>query len=187
MLATPAATPSFIAEVRAVTRADVRYSWHRGCPVGPPHLRLIRLGYWGFDGRPHVGAIVVNVAVVDAVSKVFEQLYDARFPIRRLLPIDAYDGSAARARAADDTTAFDCHRAGRAAGEGIDVNPVENPRVVTGVPDPVAGRKYLQRSSVRLGMGVRGGLLVQVFALVGWSWGGQARPPDYAHFSANGR
>ncbi|HET8893713.1 MAG TPA: hypothetical protein VFM96_06420 [Gaiellaceae bacterium] len=41
---------------------------------GPPHLRLIRLGYWGFDGRPHVGAVVVNFAVVDAVSKVFEQL-----------------------------------------------------------------------------------------------------------------
>ncbi|HET8893712.1 MAG TPA: M15 family metallopeptidase [Gaiellaceae bacterium] len=76
------------------------------------------------------------------------------------MPIDAYGEDATRVRAADDTTAFDCRRSGRAAGEGVDV---------------------------RLGMAVRGGLLVQVFALVGWSWGGQARPPDYAHFSANGR
>ena len=187
MLATPVAAPSFSAEVRLVTRADVRYSWHRGCPVGPPHLRLIRLSYWGFDGRPHVGTVVVNVAVVEAISKVFEQLYDARFPIRRLLPIDAYRGNAARARAADDTTAFDCRRSGRAAGEAIDVNPVENPRVVRGVADPAAGRKYLKRANVRLGMAVHGGLLVQTFALVGWSWRGFFSPPDYAHFSADGR
>src|SRR5258708_25323490 len=87
MLATPAAAPSFLAQVVQVTRADVRYSWHRGCPVGPARPRLIRLGYWGFDGRPHVGAVVVTVAVVEEVSKAFEQLYNARFPIRPMHPI----------------------------------------------------------------------------------------------------
>ncbi|HSX21464.1 MAG TPA: hypothetical protein VLE97_01665, partial [Gaiellaceae bacterium] len=101
-----------------MTRADVRFSWHRGCPVGPPNLRLIRLGYWGFDGKPHVGAVVVNVAVVDEVSTVFEQLYKARFPIRRLRPIDAYGGNAKRSLDADNTSGFDCRRSGRAAGKG---------------------------------------------------------------------
>ncbi len=187
MLATPAAAPSFLAQVVQVTRADVRYSWHRGCPVGPARLRLIRLGYWGFDGRPHVGAVVVNVAVVEEVSKAFEQLYNARFPIRRMQPIDAYGGSALRSTAADNTSGFDCRRSGRAAGQGIDVNPVENPRVVRGVATPSSGRKYLNRAKVRLGMAVPGGLLVQAFALVGWSWAGRVVPPDYAHFSANGR
>lgn len=187
MLTTSAAAPQFSAHVVQVTRADVRFSWHRGCPVGPPNLRLIRLGYWGFDGLPHVGAVVVNVAIVDEVSKVFEQLYKARFPIRRLQPIDVYGRSPARSLDADNTSGFDCRRSGRAAGKGIDVNPVENPRVVRGVATPFAGRKYLNRSKVRLGMAVPGGLLVQAFALVGWSWGGRVVPRDYAHFSANGR
>jgi hypothetical protein len=187
MLATPAATPSFTHEVRQVTRADVRLSWHRGCPVGPANLRLIRLGYWGFDGKPHVGAVVVNFAVVDEVSKVFEQLYNAHFPIRRMQPIEAYGGSGTRSAEADNTSAFDCRRSGRAAGRGIDINPVENPRVVRGVATPFAGRKYLNRAKVRLGMAVSGGLLVQAFAQVGWSWAGRVVPRDYAHFSANGR
>lgn len=187
MLATPVATPSFTAEVRQVLPADVRYSWHRGCPVGPKRLRLIRLGYWGFDGVERTGSIVVNADVVDEVQKLFEQLYNARFPIRRMRPLDAYRGSGVRSAAADNTSGFDCRRRGHAAGRGIDVNPVENPRVVRGVATPAAGRRYLNRSKVRLGMAVSGGLLVQAFALVGWSWGGHQVPRDYAHFSANGR
>jgi hypothetical protein len=38
-------------------------------------------------------------------------------------------------------------------------------------------------------MAFRGGVLVQAFAGVGWSWGGLWRPPsgtDYQHFSASG-
>jgi hypothetical protein len=27
-------------------------SWHRGCPVALADLRLVRVGYWGFDRRP---------------------------------------------------------------------------------------------------------------------------------------
>lgn len=187
MLATPVGGPSFTSSVAIVTRADLPFSWHKGCPVAPSRLRLLRLGYWGFDGKPHVGVIVVNLAVTDEVTKVFKQLWDDRFPIRRMAPIDTYGGLAARSGAADNTTAFDCHRGGRMLGEGIDVNPVENPHVVRGVVAPPAGRRYLDRKRIRLGMAVRGGALVQAFALAGWSWGGLWRTPDYGHFSANGR
>ncbi|HZC30638.1 MAG TPA: M15 family metallopeptidase [Gaiellaceae bacterium] len=185
--AVPVSGPSFTSSVAIVRRADVRYSWHRGCPVGPSKLRLLELGYWGFDGLPHVGRIVVNVAVVDEVTKVFKLLWEERFPIRRMFPLDVFAGNAARSMAADNTTAFDCRRRGRAAGTGIDLNPVENPEIVRGVVTPPQGRKYLKRSVVRLGMAVRGGPLVQAFALSGWTWGGLWRPPEYEHFSANAR
>ena len=31
-------------------RARVRYSWRRGCPVGPVELRLLRVDHWGSTG-----------------------------------------------------------------------------------------------------------------------------------------
>ena len=47
--------------------------------------------------------------------------------------------------------------------------------------------RYLDRSNVRPGMAVRGGLLVRAFAAVGWRWGGRwTGAPDYQHFSATG-
>ncbi|MHB8468314.1 MAG: M15 family metallopeptidase [Gaiellaceae bacterium] len=192
-----APSPPFSARVDPVTRSELPYSYHRGCPVGPLSLRRIRLAYWGFDSRRHVGSLVVNRTAVANVTHAFGTLYADRFPIRRMVPIDAYQASDPRSAAADDTSAFDCRRAagpGRktwsahAYGLAVDVNPVENPSVVGKQVLPAGGRRYLDRKNVRLGMAAAGGALVQAFALVGWSWGGNvAGAPDYQHFSANGK
>jgi hypothetical protein len=198
MVAVPVATaPPFAAKVEHVTRADLRFSWRAGCPVGPSRLRRIRLGYWGFDGAPHTGQIVVNAAVTGAVTGVFRKLYAEHFPIRRMQPVDVYRGSDARSMAADNTSGFNCRYAVapgpkswsvHAYGEAIDVNPVENPYIEGGKVRPPAGAAFTRRASVRPGMAVKGGTLVQAFAHAGWSWGGRwTSSPDYQHFSANGR
>ncbi len=198
MVAVPVATPPpFAATVEHVTRADLRFSWRAGCPVGPSQLRRIRLSYWGFDGAPHSGQIVVNAAVTGAVTGVFRKLYAERFPIRRMQLVDVYRGSDERSMAADNTSGFNCRYAVapgpkswsvHAYGEAIDVNPVENPYIEGGKVRPPAGAAFTDRTSVRSGMAVKGGALVQAFAHAGWSWGGRwTASPDYQHFSANGR
>jgi len=197
MVALPAAPPPFVARVERVTAAGLGASWHRGCPVAPAQLRLIRLRYFGFDGKPHLGALVVNAAVVSDVTRVFATLYGERFPLRRMRPISVYGGSDDRSTAADNTSGFNCRTAVapgpkrwsvHAYGEAIDVNPVENPYLVESAVLPKAGKKYLDRASVRPGMAVSGGPLVQAFALAGWAWGGRwTGSPDYQHFSSNGR
>jgi hypothetical protein len=73
----------FTMSVSPVTAAELHWSYRPGCPVPPSDLRLLRLTDWGFDGRSHEGAIVVNRAVVAAVGRVFATLYAGRFPIRR--------------------------------------------------------------------------------------------------------
>src|SRR5919204_374942 len=95
--------------VSRVTAADLPYSWHKGCPVAPAQLRRVRLPFWGFDGRPHTGQLVVNAAVVTDVETVFMRLYRARFPIRKMRPIDAYRGSDSASTADDNTSAFNCN------------------------------------------------------------------------------
>jgi D-alanyl-D-alanine carboxypeptidase len=198
MVAVPVATlPPFAATVEHVTRAELPFSWRSGCPVAPSQLRRIRLEYVGFDGNPHTGVIVVNATVAGAVAAVFRRLYSERFPIRRLQPVDAYGGSDERSMAADNTSGFNCRYAVapgpkswsvHAYGEAIDVNPVENPYLEGGKVRPAAGAAFIDRTKVRPGMAVRGGELVQAFALAGWQWGGRwAASPDFQHFSANGR
>src|SRR5437773_6439168 len=92
LLALVALQPPFTHSVSRVTAAQLPHSWRPGCPVAPAQLRRVRLSYWGFDRRANTGAVIVNVSAVGSVVRVFRRLYDARFPIRRLRPIDAYGG-----------------------------------------------------------------------------------------------
>jgi len=188
--------PPFSSSVSRVTAAGLPHSWHPGCPVAPSRLRRVGVTYWGFDRRAHAGALVANEEAVPALVRVFSRLYAARFPIRRLRPIDAYGGNDERSLAADNTAAFNCRYvvgpgprrwSAHAYGEAIDVNPVENPYLEGGRVHPRAGRPYLRRSRVRPGMATPTGLLVRTFAAVGWKWGGRwSVSPDYQHFSATG-
>jgi hypothetical protein len=188
--------PPFTHTVSRVTAAQLPYSWRAGCPVAPSQLRRLRVTYWGFDGRAHGGTLVVNADAVGDLVRVFSRLYAARFPIRRMRPIDAYRGRDEPSLEADNTSAFNCRYAVapgprrwsvHAFGRAIDVNPVENPYLEGGRVHPRSGRAYLNRSKVRRGMAVRSGVLVRAFSAVGWSWGGRwTGSPDYQHFSATG-
>jgi hypothetical protein len=188
-------SPAFVGTVHPVTARDLPHSYRAGCPVGPSQLRLLRLSYWGFDGKQRVGSLVVRDRVAAEVVVVFGKLYAERFPIRRLRKVDAYRGSDDASMAADNTSGFNCRFVSgtrrwsqHAYGEAIDVNPVENPYVQTTRVSPPAGRRFLDRSRARRGMAVEGGLLVRAFEAVGWKWGGRwSGSRDYQHFSSNGR
>jgi hypothetical protein len=58
---------SFAASVATVAAADLIHIWRPGCRVDPGQLRLIRMRYWGFDGRPRTGRVVVNAVVFNSV------------------------------------------------------------------------------------------------------------------------
>jgi hypothetical protein len=197
MVAVPATQPPFVARIERVTAAELPYSWHSGCPVGPAQLRRVRLRYLGFDGRAHLGQLIVNARVTGDVVFVFQTLYAARFPIRQMRPVDVFHGSDSRSTAADNTSSFNCrfavaagpkHWSMHAYGEAIDINTVENPYIQTGRVSPANAKAYADRTNVRPGMAVEGNVLVRAFARVGWGWGGRwAGSPDYQHFSTNGR
>ena len=148
--------------------------------------------YWGFDDQPHTGALVVHASVASSVAAVFDRLLAERFPIRRVEPIDAYNGSDEASTEADNTSGFNCRYAvadgpprwsRHAYGKAIDVNPVENPYLQGGKVQPPAGQPFVARAPYRPGMAVTGGALVKAFASAGWSWGGRwSGTPDYQHF-----
>jgi D-alanyl-D-alanine carboxypeptidase len=185
--------PRFVGTIWKVSAAELRHSYRPGCPVGPARLRRLEVSHWDFAGRRRVGSIVVAAREARDVLSVFRKLYAARFPIRRLRPVEAYKGSDDASMAADNTSGFNCRFVSgtrrwsqHAYGLAIDINPVENPYVDGGRVRPPAGRRYLDRSRARAGMVVSGDVVVRSFAAIGWSWGGRWSSPDYQHFSASG-
>jgi hypothetical protein len=188
-----AAPPPFHATVAPAPPAYTT-SWHSGCPVARESLRLITMTYRGFDGRVRDGRLVVSVRVARGVVKVFRTLYESGYPIRRMVPIDAYGNDDDRSLAADNTAGFNCRRVAgttrwsmHATGEAIDVNPVENPYVHGGTISPPAGQSFLSRPSLR-GVIHHGDAVWRAFRAIGWGWGGDwSSPVDYQHFSSTGR
>lgn len=152
--------------------------------------------YWGFDGKAHTGELVVNRSAVKDLTSVFRKLYDQRYPIRRMEPVDVYKGSDFDSIDADNTSAFNCRNATgsgswsqHAYGLAVDVNPRENPYVY---PNGSHAHKnagaFVDRPLKKPGVINEGDRVVRTFAGVGWGWGGSwSGEKDYQHFSSNGR
>lgn len=187
--------PAFSYTVAMVRAADVAHSWRPGCPVEPAQLRSVQLAFIGFDAAPHTGLIVVNVDALATTTAIFRALYEGRFPLRSLRPIDEFGGSDDNSMAVDNTSGFNCRAAVggsgwsmHAYGRAIDVNPRENPYLEGGQVRPPQGTGYVDRSRFQPGMVVEGGTVVRAFDMAGWGWGGRwASTPDYQHFSTNGQ
>src|SRR6266516_901376 len=182
---TPSAAPSavpyrkhrrsqaFTAKVSRIRhRFEVRYSWHPGCPVAPSGLRLITMTYRGFDHKVRTGRLVVNAAVTGKLILVFRKLFAMRYPIRKMVPVDAYHGSDFASIQADNTSAFNCRDATgssswseHAYGLAVDLDPCENPYVsADGSEEHKACRAYVNRSLPVPGLIHAGDDVVRAFA-----------------------
>lgn len=184
-------TPVPDSEWLAIVSAGV---WHPGCPVGQDQLRRVSVNFRGFDNRVHRGALIVHTDTASSVARIFTRLFTVGFPIRRMVPIEAYRGDDNASMAADNTSAFNCRRASQANapvalsphanGRAIDVNPYENPWV-----DPRCNcfrpdTKYAgDAKHPRSGRGVitKGGAVWQAFTAEGWIWQDNSTA-DYQHF-----
>jgi hypothetical protein len=175
--------------------------WHSGCPTSLSQLRVLNVTYWGWDGRPHTGSLVVNEAAVAPLTTVFRKLYELRFPFRHLSVAEAYGPAASQPKDGDISGSFECRDAvpspcsgGKSTGTwsmhayglAIDVNPRENPYVGCGQSRDPAALSYMNRSKLRKGMVTPA--VVDAFRSVGWGWGGSwsGSTKDYMHFSSTG-
>ncbi|HXF73587.1 MAG TPA: M15 family metallopeptidase, partial [Actinomycetota bacterium] len=193
------ARPWAIVPIRGeLRRALVPRNWRPGCPVPLDDLRWLTVAYRGFDGRRHVGPIVVHEAVAEDVRWVFRRLFRAGFPIKRVaLPRRYRD--LPRSETWDDTrnvtSGFNCRPvtdgtswSQHAYGLAIDINPLQNPYVRgDGSVLRRAARPYRDRTLRLPGMIHEGDVVVRAFDAIGWEWGGRWRTlKDYMHFSATG-
>lgn len=166
-------------------------SWKEEAPVGLDDLSYVRVTYWGFDDKEHIGELVVHKRVAEEVTQIFKELYEAKFPIEKIRLIDEYNANDDLSMDDNNTSAF-CFRevAGKKGtlskhsyGIAIDINPIQNPFIKGERISPAAGEEYKDRENVRKGMIVKGDICYKAFKERGWTWGGEWRTlKDYQHF-----
>lgn len=176
-----------VAEWEAMKAADV---WRPGCPLGRLDLRRVEVNHWRFDGSVDRGALVVNRDVAQVVGEIFGRLFERHFPIRRMVPLEHYQGDANASMKDDNTSAYNCRRPDQinappmasphANGRAVDINPRENPwtdlRCDCWIPS-AQGRARVPGPGVILG----GGLVWRLFTKARWIWQ-NIKVPDYMHF-----
>lgn len=166
-------------------------SWKQNNTVQIEDLCYVKVKYWGYDEKAHIGELIVNKDIGQEVIEIFKELYDARFPIMKMKLIDEYGAVDSKSMEDNNTSAF-CYRevegkpgklSKHSYGIAIDINPVQNPYVYKEKVSPESGRDYLNRSQISKGMIVAADACYKAFTSRGWTWGGDWKyEKDYQHF-----
>ncbi|TDO48457.1 acetyltransferase (GNAT) family protein [Kribbella sp. VKM Ac-2527] len=165
-------------------------TWRAGCPVGQADLRRVEVNHYDFSGRVKRGVLVVHRDTAAEIATVFTALFNARFPIRQMRPVEEFGGDNTVSMAADNTSAYNCRRPGQinapvlksphANGRAVDINPAENPWVDLRCKCWQPSARNSARKAAP-GVITKGGTVWRLFTGRGWIWQ-NIDTPDYMHF-----
>jgi hypothetical protein len=158
-------------------------TWHRGCPVGRPRLRYLRINYWDYAGYRRRGELVANADAVHQMAGALAEMYRKKLPIRAMYREDRFGWSRRlqgandyKSMAAGNTSAFNCRRvvgnpgarSPHSYGRSLDVNTWENPyRSAQGT---VPNTWWMGHSHRRVAWRSRSHPVVRVMASHGLRW-----------------
>lgn len=175
-------------------RMDGR-SFKRDCTVRRSELRYLKVLHRNIRGEICLGELVCNKAISEDLLEIFRALYEAGYPIERMVLIDDYDADDERSMNANNTSCFNFRFVGsskklsnHSRGLAIDINPLYNPYVRkrkngSVYVNPAAGRPYAGRNKQFKYKIVRGDICYRLFIKHGFTWGGNWKSlKDYQHF-----
>ncbi len=153
-------------------------------------LVVLELQYWSYDGQVHQGQLVVHRAIEGQVKSIFQEMFDQKIPIAKMVTISVYSWDDEASMQDNNCSAYNYRNiAGtdelsfHALGLAIDIDPRINPYIEG---DSVQPRGAVYDPSVP-GTLTRDSALVQIFKKHGFDWGGDWMAErgyvDYQHFS----
>ena len=169
------------------------------CIVPREDLRYLLVLHKDLDGVTHQGEMVVHKRIAEDVLEIFEKLYDAGYPIERMVLPDNYmaddeimmrdnNSSSFNFRFISHTNRISKHGLGMA----VDINTLYNPyhKIVENedgtteeVIEPATGKEYLDRTKDFDYKIEKDDLCYQLFIEKGFEWGGEwTDRKDYQHF-----
>ncbi len=169
-------------------------SYSKGCPVKRSGLRLLRILYYGYDKKTHIGEMVVNKKIASKCVKIFYLLYKKKYQIEKVQRIDAYNGDDEASMSDNNTSCFNYRTVSgttklskHSYGLAIDINPRYNPyiRTVNGKRkvEPSNGKKYANRNKTFKHKITRKDTCYKLFHKNEFKWGGDwITVKDYQHF-----
>ena len=174
-------------------------SYKDNCIVPREDLRYIQALHKDKNGNVHFGEMVVHKLIADDVLEILQKLYDADYPIERMVLPDNYmaddetmmrdnNSSSFNFRFISHTTTVSKHGLGMA----VDINTLYNPyhKIVTNedgiqteVIEPATGKPYLDRTQSFDYKIEKDDLCYKLFIEKGFEWGGDwTDRKDYQHF-----
>ena len=163
--------------------------------IGRDDLRHVRALHWDYDNQMHVGEMIVNKQIAECVARILRQLFDAKYPIQRMLLPDVYDADDETQMRDNNSSCF-CYRniAGsanlskHARGLAVDINTLYNPYY----KDRADGTRYIQPATAEAYCDRtwdfpykidHDDLCFKLFTEAGFEWGGDwTSCKDYQHF-----
>lgn len=170
-------------------------SYKEDCTVALSSLRYVRVLHYGFDGEVHIGELIVNQSIAQEIRDIFLELFDAKYPIEKMVLIDTYGGDDRASMEDNNTAAFNFRMvegtktlSKHALGLAVDINPLYNPYIPEreGVPEvlPENAAPYTDREAECEYYIRQGDLCYEAFVSRGFAWGGDwTQGKDYQHFS----
>jgi hypothetical protein len=162
--------------------------------IGDEELVYLHVLYCDFDGQTQEGELICNRGIAQDLVEIFEELYQADYPIEKICLIDAYDGDDEASMADDNSSCFNYRTiagtdkiSNHAYGLAVDINPLYNP-YITGsdgntVVSPKEGSAYADRSLDFPYKIDHEDLCYRLFTEHGFTWGGDWNSSkDYQHF-----
>ena len=169
-------------------------SFKEDCITRREDLRYLRVLHYNKVGEVLQGELICHKDIADDLLAIFRELYQAKYPIERMVLIDEYDADDEASMRANNTSAFNFRKASgmrtlskHSTGMAIDINPLYNPLVKhregrTRVYPSNAGT-YIDRTKYFPYKIEKGDLCYRLFKKYGFSWGGDWKSSkDYQHF-----
>lgn len=169
-------------------------SYKAECTIPLSELRYIKALHVTQDGVIMLGEMVVNRAIAQDVVAILRRLYEAGYPIERMVLVDEYDADDETSMRANNSSAFNYrHTPGgtrlsaHSRGMAVDINPLYNPYVKR-YPDrvyvaPATATEYVNRHGAFPYKIDRDDLCCRLFLERGFEWGGDYKTiKDYQHF-----
>lgn len=170
-------------------------SYKANCTVPFDELRYLSVLHYDLNGEIKRGEMVCNRLIADDLLEIFRVLFDASYPIERMVLIDEYDADDERSMLANNSSAFNFRfiagtnkLSNHSRGLAVDINPLYNPYVKrrkdgTLFVSPEAARPYADRSREFPCKIDAGDLCCREFLRHGFVWGGDWHSlKDYQHF-----
>lgn len=158
-------------------------------------LRYLRVLHMGFDGKVHIGELIVNEQIAVDVLEIMEKLYENAYPIEKMILVDKYRADDDLSMADNNSSAFNYRMiAGtnrlskHGMGMAVDINPRYNPYIRKGengeiMIEPENGAEFADRSQEFEYKIDESDLCCLLFKEHGFVWGGDWNTvKDYQHF-----
>ena len=163
--------------------------------IGRNDLQHVKVLHWDNDDQMHVGEMICNEQIGHIVCGIMRKLFDAKYPIQRMVLPDVYDADD-EAQMRDNNSSCFCYRpisgttklSKHARGLAVDINTLYNPYYKdredgTRYIQPATAEPYCKRDWDFPYKIDHNDLCYKLFIEAGFEWGGDwTSCKDFQHF-----